>query len=81
MRHPFLEGGAGQAFVPNSFSIGSECGSATSSSCLLLTGPNMGGKSTTLRLACFASLLAQVMTSRSCAEQVTCLVLKKGASG
>ncbi len=28
--------------------------------CLLITGPNMGGKSTCLRLACFAALLAQL---------------------
>ena len=51
-------------FVPTSFELGkrlshSDLGTATSN-CLILTGPNMGGKSTTLRLACFAALLAQL---------------------
>ena len=54
----------GGMFVPTSFELGkrlshSDLGTATSN-CLILTGPNMGGKSTTLRLACFAALLAQL---------------------
>ena len=61
MRHPFLGGGAGGAFVPNNFELGRKPdGGAPATSCLILTGPNMGGKSTTLRLSCFAALLAQL---------------------
>jgi len=60
MRHPFLGGGAGGQFVPNDFAIGQPGPGGQASSCLILTGPNMGGKSTTLRLACFAALLAQL---------------------
>jgi DNA mismatch repair protein MSH6 len=60
MRHPVLGGGAGGQFVPNDFAIGQQGPGAHPTSCLILTGPNMGGKSTTLRLACFAALLAQL---------------------
>jgi DNA mismatch repair protein MSH6 len=60
MRHPFLGGGGG-TFVPNDVSIGKANGVLSQpTTCLILTGPNMGGKSTTLRLACFAALLAQL---------------------
>ncbi|KAG9457908.1 hypothetical protein H6P81_002416 [Aristolochia fimbriata] len=44
------------SFVPNDVTIGGE-GHA---SFLLLTGPNMGGKSTLLRQVCLATILAQV---------------------
>ncbi|EKX55294.1 hypothetical protein GUITHDRAFT_99074 [Guillardia theta CCMP2712] len=53
MRHPFLAGSGG-TFIPNDIELGG------GTSCLLLTGPNMGGKSTTLRLACFSVILAQI---------------------
>ena len=56
--HPVLRSdslGKG-AFVPNDISIGgSGCASF-----ILLTGPNMGGKSTLLRQVCLAVILAQV---------------------
>ncbi|KAJ4838664.1 DNA mismatch repair protein msh6 [Turnera subulata] len=56
--HPILRSdslGKG-AFVPNDVNIGgSDCASF-----LLLTGPNMGGKSTLLRQVCLAVILAQV---------------------
>lgn len=61
MRHPFLNGGAGGTFVGNDFAIGERRKEISQpTSCLVLTGPNMGGKSTTLRLSCFAALLAQL---------------------
>ncbi|KAJ6972861.1 DNA mismatch repair protein MSH6 [Populus alba] len=56
--HPVLRSdslGKG-AFVPNDISIGgSGCASF-----ILLTGPNMGGKSTLLRQVCLAVILAQI---------------------
>ncbi|XP_068662211.1 DNA mismatch repair protein MSH6 isoform X2 [Aristolochia californica] len=56
--HPVLRSDAlGQgSFVPNDVTIGGE-GHA---SFILLTGPNMGGKSTLLRQICLAAILAQV---------------------
>ncbi|XP_065860345.1 DNA mismatch repair protein MSH6 [Euphorbia lathyris] len=56
--HPVLSSdslGKG-AFVPNDINIGGSSGS----SFLLLTGPNMGGKSTLLRQVCLAVILAQI---------------------
>ncbi|KAJ3677409.1 hypothetical protein LUZ60_003133 [Juncus effusus] len=44
------------SFVPNDVTIGGP----SSASCLLLTGPNMGGKSTLLRQVCMAAVLAQM---------------------
>jgi DNA mismatch repair protein MSH6 len=56
LRHPaLLSGGGGGAFVPNDVRLG---GGAPR--LLLLTGPNMGGKSTLLRQVCLAAVLAQV---------------------
>lgn len=63
LRHPAAaslskgaaRGGGGAGFVPNDTVLG---GSAPP--VLLLTGPNMGGKSTLLRQVCLAALLAQV---------------------
>ncbi|GLT71905.1 hypothetical protein SLA2020_438890 [Shorea laevis] len=56
--HPVLRSdslGKG-TFVPNDVSIGS----SDHASFILLTGPNMGGKSTLLRQVCLAVILAQV---------------------
>ncbi|XP_022757900.1 DNA mismatch repair protein MSH6 isoform X2 [Durio zibethinus] len=56
--HPILRSdslGKG-AFVPNDITIGG----SGHASFLLLTGPNMGGKSTLLRQVCLAVILAQV---------------------
>lgn len=44
------------SFVPNDVNIGGSDGT----SFILLTGPNMGGKSTLLRQVCLAAILAQV---------------------
>ncbi|XVF72730.1 hypothetical protein PTKIN_Ptkin12aG0143800 [Pterospermum kingtungense] len=56
--HPILRSdslGKG-AFVPNDITIGG----SDHASFILLTGPNMGGKSTLLRQVCLAVILAQV---------------------
>ncbi|KAK8540982.1 hypothetical protein V6N13_061030 [Hibiscus sabdariffa] len=56
--HPILRSdslGKG-SFVPNDITIGG----AGHASFILLTGPNMGGKSTLLRQVCLATILAQV---------------------
>ena len=57
-RHPVIEQqelGAGERFVPNDLYLNS-----TSHTVLLLTGPNMGGKSTYLRQAALIVILAQM---------------------
>lgn len=56
--HPVLRSdtlGKG-AFVPNDITIGG----SDQASFILLTGPNMGGKSTLLRQVCLTVILAQV---------------------
>ena len=59
--HPILQSdylGKG-AFVPNDITIGGP----QQASIILLTGPNMGGKSTLLRQVCLSVILAQVKFS------------------
>lgn len=51
-RHPVVEQMVGQKFIPNSLEL-------ISPQCLLLTGPNMAGKSTLMRQVALISLLAQ----------------------
>jgi DNA mismatch repair protein MSH6 len=51
-RHPCLAL-TGLNFVPNNISLGGD-----DPRFLLLTGPNMGGKSTTLRMVCVLAILA-----------------------
>jgi DNA mismatch repair protein MutS len=56
-RHPVVErrtAAAGEAFVPNDLRL-----NAASSQLVILTGPNMGGKSTYLRQAALISIMAQ----------------------
>jgi DNA mismatch repair protein MSH6 len=58
LRHPAgLSGREGGAFVPNDILLGGGPGAAPPLA--VLTGPNMGGKSTLLRQACLAAVLAQ----------------------
>ncbi|KAI7879177.1 hypothetical protein K492DRAFT_217243 [Lichtheimia hyalospora FSU 10163] len=55
LRHPCVIPGPGQSFIPNDITVGGD-----DSSILVLTGPNMGGKSTLLRQACVAIIMAQL---------------------
>ena len=56
LRHPAgIAGAACGSFVPNDISLGGDAPGF-----ILLTGPNMGGKSTLLRQVCLAAVLAQV---------------------
>jgi len=53
-RHPIVERHVTSAFVPNDVSL-----SATDQQLVILTGPNMGGKSTYLRQVALLALMAQ----------------------
>ena len=56
-RHPCVEiTHSGDDFVPNDLNLGGE----EKERVLLLSGPNMGGKSTLLRQTCLISILAQI---------------------
>ena len=59
MRHPCLSV-LKQGFVPNDIMIGDIEGNGNNKNVILLTGPNMGGKSTILRQACIAAIIAQI---------------------
>lgn len=52
--HPFTRPSSGD-FIPNDVELG-----GSHAPLLLLTGPNMGGKSTLLRLVCLCTLMAQI---------------------
>ena len=54
-RHPVVERDKGLAFVPNDVTL-----NASSHQVIILTGPNMGGKSTYLRQVALIVLLAQI---------------------
>ena len=54
-RHPVVERYAAGAFVPNDIDL-----NGTTRQLVILTGPNMGGKSTYLRQAALIPLLAQI---------------------
>ena len=54
-RHPVVERVAPDAFVPNDIDL-----NGTTRQLVILTGPNMGGKSTYLRQAALMPLLAQI---------------------
>jgi DNA mismatch repair protein MutS len=54
-RHPVIEALAGDTFVPNDLHVAER-----TSRFVLLTGPNMGGKSTYLRQAALLVILAQI---------------------
>ncbi len=53
-RHPVIEAATGRGFIPNDLDIASE-----SNQVLIITGPNMGGKSTFLRQNALIVILAQ----------------------
>jgi DNA mismatch repair protein MSH6 len=72
LRHPAGLTGVSGCFVPNNITLGAPpsdvtggCDGDTSGArFLVLTGPNMGGKSTLLRQVCLAAILAQVRGER-----------------
>ncbi|OUZ99913.1 DNA mismatch repair protein MutS [Macleaya cordata] len=57
--HPYAFGETGGTIVPNDIHLG-EDSTGYCPRTLLLTGPNMGGKSTLLRATCLAVILAQL---------------------
>lgn len=60
-RHPCVENSVSSTeFVPNDLSLGAETTTGTASRVLLLSGPNMGGKSTLLRQTCLITIMAQL---------------------
>ncbi|KAG2317263.1 hypothetical protein Bca52824_020385 [Brassica carinata] len=58
--HPFAVPADGQLPVPNDLLLGEARSSSVHPRSLLLTGPNMGGKSTLLRATCLAVIFAQL---------------------
>ncbi len=63
-RHPVIENWMGESgttrFIPNSLYLHGSDGANSEPSLLLITGPNMGGKSTYLRQAAMLVLMAQM---------------------
>lgn len=60
-RHPCVEKSLGPGnFVPNDLNLGLKRGGESSPRVLLLSGVNMGGKSTCLRQTCLIAILAQI---------------------
>ncbi|TPX35274.1 polyribonucleotide nucleotidyltransferase [Synchytrium microbalum] len=64
LRHPCVVPGFGSDFIPNDTKLGGD-----EPTMILLTGPNMGGKSTLLRQSCIAAIMSQLgcyVPARSC---------------
>ncbi|GAN01573.1 DNA mismatch repair protein Msh6 [Mucor ambiguus] len=64
LRHPCVVPGVATDFIPNDVGLGGK-----EASVIVLTGPNMGGKSTLLRQTCVAIIMAQLggyVPARSC---------------
>lgn len=59
LRHPFALGETGREPIPNDMILGENEGGHHPRT-LLLTGPNMGGKSALLRATCLAVIMAQL---------------------
>ncbi len=62
-RHPVIEVFSDEPFVPNSVYLNN-----STDRLLIITGPNMGGKSTVLRQTAIVCILAQMGELRSCGE-------------
>ena len=63
--HPYAFADSATGLVPNDLSLGQDL-SGHNRFALLLTGPNMGGKSTIMRATCLAIVLAQVCITKFC---------------
>ncbi|GAA5799547.1 hypothetical protein HPULCUR_004963 [Helicostylum pulchrum] len=64
LRHPCVVPGVATDFIPNDVGLGGQ-----DPSLIVLTGPNMGGKSTLLRQTCVAVIMAQLggyVPAKSC---------------
>lgn len=64
LRHPCVVPGIATDFIPNDVGLGGD-----NANVVVLTGPNMGGKSTLLRQTCVAIILAQLggyVPAKSC---------------
>uniref|UniRef100_A0A1D1YCK8 DNA mismatch repair protein Msh6-2 n=1 Tax=Anthurium amnicola TaxID=1678845 RepID=A0A1D1YCK8_9ARAE len=71
--HPYAVGENGGGLVPNDIYLGGN--STRQHQCaLLLTGPNMGGKSTLLRATCLATVMAQLGSYVPCNTCVLSMV-------
>jgi DNA mismatch repair protein MSH6 len=90
-RHPCVEGSSIHTteFIPNDLRLGGSANnnddpSTDSARLLLLSGPNMGGKSTLLRQTCLIAILAQMgsyVPAESCSlTPVDCIYTRLGAS-
>lgn len=54
-RHPMIENLRSDPFVPNDVALGGDAGSVK-----IITGPNMGGKSSSVRMIALVVLMAQI---------------------
>ncbi|KAL3902271.1 MAG: hypothetical protein SGARI_005925 [Bacillariaceae sp.] len=85
-RHPVVEKSFQSSdFIPNDLRLGPQRdGDGDAARLLLLSGPNMGGKSTTLRQTCLIAILAQIgsyVPAESCQlTPVDCIFTRLGAS-
>ncbi len=87
-RHPCVEGSSIHTteFIPNDLRLGGSMDNETTDAArlLLLSGPNMGGKSTLLRQTCLIAVLAQMgsyVPADACAmTPVDCIYTRLGAS-
>jgi DNA mismatch repair protein MSH6 len=86
-RHPCVEGSSihSAEFIPNDLKLGGKPDDENDAArLLLLSGPNMGGKSTLLRQTCLISILAQMgsyVPAESCSlTPVDCIYTRLGAS-
>ncbi|CAA20855.1 MutS protein homolog [Schizosaccharomyces pombe] len=79
LRHPCINASAASTFVPNDVVLGGE-----SPNMIVLTGPNMAGKSTLLRQVCIAVIMAQlgcwVPAKRASITPMTSIYTRLGAN-
>ncbi|KAG7354599.1 DNA mismatch repair protein MutS [Nitzschia inconspicua] len=84
-RHPVVEKSFHSSdFIPNDLQLGAQENEDDSARLLLLSGPNMGGKSTMLRQTCLIAILAQIgshVPAQKCElTPIDCIFTRLGAS-